>query len=126
MKVTAKMECNQSSTLELESVLVGEQINKLLGFIQYHCKIININTNVFIDIAIPMHPNLRFGLGGPETHCTETISKLLIPPKSRSVEAIKCLKNHKSLAFKFSKLGMCNNVNKLQGFGFQIGIANIG
>jgi hypothetical protein len=48
-----------ASSLELESLLALKYIDDLLG--RGHGKVVNIDTNIFVDITIGEYPNVELG-----------------------------------------------------------------
>jgi hypothetical protein len=67
-EVHSEMERDGPGTLELEVVLVLEDIGNLPRVPSDNGQIINVHSNVFIRIAIWMHPDVRFGLGRSKSH----------------------------------------------------------
>jgi hypothetical protein len=76
-EVHPKVECDGSSTLEFEVVLLVWRISAISpGFLAIMARSsIYTPMHVFICIAIGMHPDISFGLGGSKPHMSETIKK---------------------------------------------------
>ncbi len=73
------MEANGACTLKLELILLLQQISDVLWILGSSSNVINIDANVLIDIAIPLHPDVWLCLAGLEMHVMEAVSKAFMP-----------------------------------------------
>ena len=57
-----KMKGDWTCAFQLELVILFQYVGYLSWILCYDSKVVYVNTNVFIDIAILSHPNIRFSL----------------------------------------------------------------
>ncbi len=74
-------------------------IDPSLGVLGSCSNAIHIDTNVFVDVIILLHQNVRFSLAWVESHVPETVGKALMPTEARSPEAIECIENDEGVSF---------------------------
>jgi len=114
-----------SSAFQLGVVLALEDVNYGLGILGCDGNIIHVYGDVFIDIVFVSHPDIRLCLTWLETHVSETISQMFMPPEARGTETIEGLDNDKGVAFQFAKFQAGDHKDLLLGFCFQVGIPDV-
>jgi len=72
------------------------------------------------------HPNIGVGLAGCKTHVAKCVGEPLMPTKSTTMQTVKGLLDGKDVTGEVSKLRSGNNKDFLLGFGFEVGISNVG
>jgi hypothetical protein len=55
------MEGNIAGSLEFEFVLFSEDVNEGLGVLHRKRKVVYVNGDIFVDVAISAHPDVWFG-----------------------------------------------------------------
>jgi len=60
-----------------------------------------------------------------ESHVPEIVSKVFMPMKARSPEAIECLKDNEGLSFQITKFRACNDIDFFLSFCLKVSIANV-
>ncbi len=106
-------------------MLVLEGVSDGFGILGCDDNIIHIYSDVFIDIAIASHPDVRLCLTQLETHVPEAISQAFMLPEARGTETVEGLDNDEGVAFQLSKFWAGNHEYLLLGFHFQVGVSNV-
>ncbi len=63
-KVATKMKANGACTLKLELILVLQHVSDGFWVLGSCSNVINIDTNVFVDVTIALHPDIGHCLAG--------------------------------------------------------------
>jgi len=119
------VEADWACTLKLELILVLGEISDSLGILCSCSNVIHIDSNVLIDVAILLHPNVKFSYAWVEAHVPETVSKVIMPMEARSPDSIECLEDDEGVSFQLTKFRACNNVDLLLSFCLKISIDNV-
>ena len=77
-------------------------------------------------VSCVSHPDVRFGLGGQESHVSQHLKKPVVPTFAGTFESIKSFNNNQGMAGKLPKLCSCNEAHFLSGVALKVGIANVG
>ena len=80
--VAAKVVRQWACSLQLVVVCLGKCVNNGLWIFGANGKVINIRSNILIDIANSTHPDVILGLGRYKTHAAECVCKLLMPSQT--------------------------------------------
>ena len=120
------MKNKRPSSVELEEVLALENINNGLGVAHDDRKVVNVNANVFVNIVISPHSNVRFSFAGQKTFGLEAIRESFGPTFFTETEAIKCLIDNKDVAFALAKFWSSLDMHFLASDAFEAGVTNVG
>ncbi len=80
------MKTDWTHTFELKLILGLPKISDSLGVLGSSGNIIYIDSYVFVDVAILLHPDVGFSLARREAHVSKAIGKVLMPMKARGPE----------------------------------------
>ena len=81
-EVASEMEGDRTSALQLELAPVRQAVNDGLGISTCNQKVIHANSNAFAVVPFVSHLDIRFCLGGEETHLAQNIRKARVPSQS--------------------------------------------